>query len=233
MLRCRPDYSLPKNAPVAGFRHQAAFVFEYGTGIFKHSGVLDKFIGDGVMALFGVLSKSDGEGGRQDALQAVRAACEFRRSFDSILSRWLDEWKLYTPQKIDIGLACGIHTGEALVGNVGTDFRDQFTALGPHVNFASRIEARAKAGQILVSQSTEARIKEKAKLEPGGEINDIKNIPGTFNLCSILDTNTVGAMTFMRPLGARSSRLETAALAKRPAVAFPRVPTGSRCRSSH
>lgn len=156
--------------------------------IFKHSGVLDKFIGDGVMALFGVLSKSDGEGGRQDALQAVQAACEFRRSFDGILKRWLDEWKLYTPQKIEIGLACGIHTGEALVGNVGTDFRDQFTALGPHVNFASRIEARAKTSQILVSQPTEARIKDKAKLEPAGEINDIKNIPGTFSLFSVLDT---------------------------------------------
>jgi adenylate cyclase len=84
-----------------------------------------------VMALFGVLAKPDSDSDRQDALQAVRAACEFRRSFDTILKRWLDEWKLYAPQKIEIGLACGIHTGEALVGNVGTDFRDQFTALGP------------------------------------------------------------------------------------------------------
>ena len=125
-----------------------------------------------VMALFGVLAKPDSDSGRQDALQAVRAACEFRRSFDTILKRWLDEWKLYTPQKIEIGLACGIHTGEALVGNVGTDFRDQFTALGPHVNVASRIEARVKPNQILVSRSTEARIKDKAKLEPAGEIND-------------------------------------------------------------
>jgi class 3 adenylate cyclase len=168
----------------------AGFLRDYcdaaATTIFKHSGVLDKFIGDGVMALFGVLRNGDGD--RQDALDAVRAACEFRNTFDSIVNRWLDEWKLYTPQKIEIGLACGIHTGEALVGNVGTDFRDQFTALGPHVNFASRIEARAKARQILVSQSTEARIKGKAKLEAAGEINDIKNIPGTFNLFSVLET---------------------------------------------
>ena len=170
----------------------AGFLRDYcdaaATTIFKHSGVLDKFIGDGVMALFGVLSHSDGNGGRQDAMDAVRAACEFRTSFDSVLNRWLDEWKLYTPQKIEIGLACGIHTGEALVGNVGTDFRDQFTALGPNVNLASRIEARAKPRQILVSQSTEARIKNKAKLEAAGEINDIKNIPGTFSLFSVLET---------------------------------------------
>lgn len=170
----------------------AGFLRDYcdaaATTIFKHSGVLDKFIGDGVMALFGVLNKPDDGGGRQDALQAVRAACELRSIFDSILKRWLDQWKLYTPQKIEIGLACGIHTGEALVGNVGTDFRDQFTALGPNVNFASRIEARAKPRQILVSQSTETRIKDKAKLEAAGEINDIKNIPGTFSLFSILET---------------------------------------------
>ncbi len=170
----------------------AGFLRDYcdtaATTIFKHSGVLDKFIGDGVMALFGVLNQGDGNGGRQDALDAVRAACELRTSFDSVLRRWLDEWKLYTPQKIEIGLACGIHSGEVLVGNVGTDFRDQFTALGPNVNFASRIEARAKPGQILVSQLTEARIKKKAKLEAAGEISDIKNIPGTFSLFSVLDT---------------------------------------------
>lgn len=156
--------------------------------IFKYSGVLDKFIGDGVMALFGILSESNDGGDHRAALEAVRAACEFRNCFDSILKRWADEWKLYTPQKIEIGLACGIHTGEALVGNVGTDFRDQFTALGPHVNFASRIETRAKARQILISQSTEARIKEKAKVDPAGEINDIKNIPGTFSLFAVLES---------------------------------------------
>jgi adenylate cyclase len=170
----------------------AGFLRDYcdaaATIIFKHSGVLDKFIGDGVMALFGVLSNGGNGGGHTDALQAVRAACEFRSRFDSILNRWLEEWKLYTPQKIEIGLACGIHTGEALVGNVGTEFRDQFTALGAHVNFASRIEARAKPRQILVSQSTEARIKDKAKLATAGEISDIKNIPGTFNLYSVLET---------------------------------------------
>jgi class 3 adenylate cyclase len=169
----------------------AGFLRDYcdaaATVIFKHSGVLDKFIGDGVMALFGVLQNGSEEG-RLDAIAAVRAACELRVTFESILSRWVDQWKLYTPHKIEIGLACGIHTGEALVGNVGTDFRDQFTALGPNVNFASRIEARARAGQILISQSTETRVKDKAKLEAAGEISDIKNIPGKFSLFSVLES---------------------------------------------
>src|SRR5580658_497366 len=161
--------------------------------IFKHSGVLDKFIGDGVMALFGVLHNGSEEG-RLDAVAAVRAACELRVAFESVLGRWIEQWKLYTPHKIAIGLACGIHTGEALVGNVGTDFRDQFTALGPNVNFASRIEARSKPGQILISQSTEVRIRDKARLEAAGEISDIKNIPGRFSLFSVLDSTQLPLM---------------------------------------
>jgi class 3 adenylate cyclase len=156
------------------------------TTVFKHTGVLDKFIGDGAMALFGVLSPGEGSE-KEAALQAVRAACAFRETFESIVSHWQAEWRLYSPQEIDIGLGCGIHTGEALVGNVGADFREQFTALGPHVNFASRVEARAKPRQILVSRSTEARVRDKVVLEPAGEIDDIKNIPGKFSLYSALD----------------------------------------------
>jgi class 3 adenylate cyclase len=147
--------------------------------IFDHNGLLDKFIGDGVMALFGVLNHKDDDG-KSDATDAVRAALRLREQFGPLVDRWMEQWTLYTPQKIEIGLGCGIHTGDVLVGNVGTDFRDQFTALGPHVNFAQRIEARAKSGEILLSQSTEARIRSAIRAERTGEINDIKNVPGEF-----------------------------------------------------
>jgi len=89
------------------------------------------------------------------------------------------------PDKIEIGLGCGIHTGEVLVGNVGTEFRDQFTALGPNVNFTSRIESRSKASQILISQSTEARVRGAVKIVRDSEISEIKNIPGTFVLYEV------------------------------------------------
>ena len=152
--------------------------------IFEHGGVLDKFLGDGIMALFGVLNHRDDEG-RADALDAVKAARAMQPKFGKLASKWLEEWKLYVPDKIEIGLGCGIHTGEVLVGNVGTDFRDQFTALGPHVNFANRIEARSQSGQILLSQSTESRVRENVRLSPAGEISDVKNIPGTFPLFEV------------------------------------------------
>ena len=79
------------------------------------------------MALFGVLNHK-GDDGKADAIAACRAAIDLRSEFDVVYGKWLEQWKLYTPQTIDIGVGCGIHTGEALVGNVGTIFRDQFQA---------------------------------------------------------------------------------------------------------
>lgn len=152
--------------------------------IFAHNGVLDKFIGDGVMALFGILNHKDDKG-KADAIAAVKAAIELRSKFDSMVKKWMEQWQLYVPDKIEIGLGCGIHTGEVLAGNMGTEFRDQFTALGPHVNFASRIESRSKPGQILISQSTQARVKKTITIKKTGEISDIKNIPGTFALFEV------------------------------------------------
>jgi class 3 adenylate cyclase len=166
----------------------AGFLREHGDtaarAIFEHGGILDKFIGDGVMALFGVLSRTD-DHGRSDAIAAVRAALALREQFTALANRWVEQWSLHAPQKIEIALACGVHTGEALVGNVGTEFREQFTALGQTVNIASRIASRAQGGQILVSQSTEGRIREVLALAPAGEVADIKNVPGTLALFAV------------------------------------------------
>src|SRR5262249_26556120 len=100
----------------------AGFLREYCEAasriIFKHCGLLDKFIGDGVMALFGVLQPKD-DHGKSDALSAVCAAVDTQLAFTQIVKKWSEQWALYTPTKIDIGLGCGVHTGEVLVGNVG------------------------------------------------------------------------------------------------------------------
>jgi adenylate cyclase len=153
--------------------------------IFSHGGVLDKFIGDGVMALFGVLDCKDDDG-IQDAVAAAETALEMRLQFRKVLEKWMPKWQLYAPDNIEIGLGCGIHTGDTLAGNVGTEFRDQFTALGPNVNFAARIEGRSRSGQVIISQSTEARIKNGSfRISPLDSISDIKNIPGTFQLFEI------------------------------------------------
>ncbi len=176
VLKAHPDL-------IAGFLKD--YCESAARAIFAHDGVLDKFIGDGVMALFGVLNHRNDDG-KADASAAVQAAVEFRRSFTKVMERWMEKWQMYVPDKIEIGLGCGIHTGESLAGNVGTEFRDQFTALGPHVNFASRIEGRSAAGQIVISQSTEARIKGLPfKVSKVSEVSDVKNIPGTFSLYQV------------------------------------------------
>ena len=167
----------------------AGFLREYfkvaSEVIFKHQGVLDKFIGDGVMALFGALNGKDEEG-HQDACDAIKAAIELRKCFEQVRNDWMEQWVLYTPQNIDIGLACGIHTGETLVGNVGTESSDQFTALGPHVNLAQRIESRATKGQILISASTKARISNHFEVNKIDAINDVKNISGEFDIFEVI-----------------------------------------------
>lgn len=155
--------------------------------IFKHQGVLDKFIGDGVMGLFGALNGKD-QIGQSDAINAARAAIEMKERFRHVLRKWMEQWVLYAPQTIEIGLGCGMHTGETLVGNVGTDNRDHFTALGPHVNFAQRIEGRASMGQILISASTAARISDFFVLTKKESIDDVKNIPGTFDILELIDS---------------------------------------------
>ncbi|MGO9304644.1 MAG: response regulator [Candidatus Korobacteraceae bacterium] len=152
--------------------------------IFEHHGVLDKYIGDGVLGLFGALNHKNDEG-RQDAVHAVGAAIGLQRHFAGVLKKWTEQWALYTPQTIEIGLGCGIHTGEVLVGNVGTELRDQYTALGPNVNFAQRVEARSGKNQILVSTPTQVRVKDHFELQEVGIINDVKNIPGEFRLFSV------------------------------------------------
>lgn len=168
----------------------AGFLKEYfevaAKAIFEHHGVLDKYIGDGVMGLFGALNQRSDEG-RQDAIHAVGAAIDLRRQFNILLEKWAEQWTLYTPHSIEVGLGCGIHTGEVLVGNVGTNVRDHYTALGPNVNFAQRIEARSVKDQILISASTQARVRDHFELQEAGVISDVKNIPGEFRLFSVAD----------------------------------------------
>jgi adenylate cyclase len=153
--------------------------------IFQHDGVLDKFVGDGVLGLFGALDAAEDEG-VADARHAASAAVALRSVFDELLSKWLTRWQLYTPQVIDVGLGCGIHTGEVLVGNVGSGARDQFTVLGPHVNFAKRLEGRAGKGEILISAPTEARVRGQFEAADGGILEGVKNIPGEFRMFAVL-----------------------------------------------
>ncbi len=98
--------------------------------IFEHDGVVDKFLGDEIMALFGIREEDNSGEGRHGAERALRAACANRDNFEPVKLKWMRQWRLVEPREVDIGLGCGIHTGEALVGDVGAARRSEFTALG-------------------------------------------------------------------------------------------------------
>lgn len=111
--------------------------------IFKHGGTLDKYIGDGLLALFGAPYEND-----LQATQAVRAAIELQRRMRGFRA----ELKRDGLPEIEIGI--GINTGQAVAGFVGSETRLEYTAIGDAINTASRLESVAKAGQIIISEHT-------------------------------------------------------------------------------
>lgn len=111
--------------------------------IFAHGGTLDKYLGDGLMALFGAPTATP-----EDACNAVAAAVAMQRQM-RIINEELEGIEL---AQISIGI--GLHTGEAVVGYIGSERRSEYTAIGDTVNLAQRLESNAEGGQILLSEAT-------------------------------------------------------------------------------
>jgi adenylate cyclase len=111
----------------------------------QHGGVVDKFMGDGVMVLFGVPEPREGS-----AADAVRTALALRDGLAALNLRN----RALGGREIRVGV--GIHTGEAVVGFIGSHLRQSYTAIGDVVNTASRLESATKehGWDILISQET-------------------------------------------------------------------------------
>lgn len=128
--------------------------------VFKYNGTLDKFIGDGVMAMFGAPVKYDNH-----AEMAVRAALEMKKQTANLEERLMQ--KLGFTVRFGIGINCG----PAIVGNIGSEeLRLDYTAIGDTVNLAARLESNAKPGQILISDNVHERVKELFEIESMDEI---------------------------------------------------------------
>ncbi|MEO6051127.1 MAG: adenylate/guanylate cyclase domain-containing protein [Pyrinomonadaceae bacterium] len=111
--------------------------------IFAHGGTLDKYIGDGLMALFGAPTATP-----DDAKNAVNAAVAMQRMLLTLNP------ELIADGYAGILIGIGLHTGEATIGYIGSEQRSEYTAIGDTVNLASRLEANATDGQILISEAT-------------------------------------------------------------------------------
>ncbi|HET7838196.1 MAG TPA: adenylate/guanylate cyclase domain-containing protein, partial [Rectinemataceae bacterium] len=149
-----------KLAPEAVVEFLNAYMTRMVECIEATGGVVDKFIGDAIMAVWGApLSK--GSAG-EDALQAVRAMFMMR---DSLIEFNRDRGG---PDKPLIRIGCGVNTGPCLAGQIGSLQRMEYTVIGDAVNLASRIEALNKpfGTDILVSESTYELVKQEVRAEP-------------------------------------------------------------------
>jgi class 3 adenylate cyclase len=111
--------------------------------IFRHGGTVDKFIGDSVMAIWGAP-----EAHEEHARDALRAAQDMLAWLEIGNRTWRERFG------IQVRLAIGVNTGECVVGNIGSESRMEYTAIGDVVNVAARLEAIARPQQILVSGAT-------------------------------------------------------------------------------
>ncbi|HEX5834862.1 MAG TPA: adenylate/guanylate cyclase domain-containing protein [Pyrinomonadaceae bacterium] len=123
--------------------------------IFAHGGTLDKYLGDGLMALFGAPTATP-----DDASNALNAAVAMQRRLLGI------NRELHEEGFPEIGVGMGLHTGEAVVGYIGSDRRSEYTAIGDTVNTSSRLESNALGGEILLSDATAKAAHSRYKLKP-------------------------------------------------------------------
>lgn len=125
--------------------------------VFKFDGVVDKYIGDALMAVFGTL-----EDEKEAEFRAVGAALEFI----SVISEMNEERRRAGKKSITIGV--GVNTGELVAGFIGCSKRLEFTCIGDTVNTASRICDCAEPNQVLISESTYEAVKDRIEADDEG-----------------------------------------------------------------
>ena len=149
--------SLSENMPPQEVVRMLNDYFELMVDIlFEHNGMLDKFIGDAMMGLWGAPVRRP-----DDALQAVRAAVKMQKR----LREWNEDRAAAGKFPIQVGI--GLHTGQVVVGNMGSSKALSYTAIGDGVNLASRLCGVAREGMVVISEECARRAgKDQFVLEP-------------------------------------------------------------------
>jgi len=126
----------------------------------KYNGVIDKFMGDSIMVLFGVPNSFD-----DDLERTLSCAIEMQLAMEDInkINESLDMPSLY--------MGIGINTGEVVAGSLGSEFHNEYTVIGNEVNLVSRLEAHTLRGQILLSENTYKIAKEYIEV---GDVNEVQ-----------------------------------------------------------
>ena len=141
-----------------------SFLNEYMTAMTRvvedGGGIVDKFIGDGIMAVF-----LPGDVEDNHALRAVRAGVRMQQRLGELRA----SWSASRPELMGVQARIGINTGEVVSGNIGSQTRMDYTVVGDNVNLAARIEVNARVGEVHVSESTYQAVEDHVtarRLEP-------------------------------------------------------------------
>jgi adenylate cyclase len=129
--------------------------------VMQEDGVVDKYIGDAIMAVFGApVPKAN------DAIHAVRAAVRMRQALKHLNERLAERGIA------ELKTGIGIHTGEVVAGNIGSEKRMEYTVIGDAVNLASRLESNTKelGVNVLISEDTYELVKDEISTRPVKEI---------------------------------------------------------------
>ena len=127
--------------------------------IFRHGGTLDKFIGDATMAVFNAPFDTE-----DYIYKAICTAWDIVQGGNRIEKEFLERYGKH------VGFGVGVNCGPAVVGNIGCDFRMDYTAIGDTVNTAARLEANAPRGTVYISEYVYEQVKDRIKVEDVGEI---------------------------------------------------------------
>jgi class 3 adenylate cyclase len=129
-----------------------------GSLVHRFEGTLERFLGDGLMIIFG-----DPIPCPDPCVRAVQMAVAMRGRLSELSSKWRRE-------SHELGFGIGIAHGYATLGAIGFEGRSEYSAMGTVVNLAARLCAEARDGQILVDSKVRAAISERATAEPVGEL---------------------------------------------------------------
>lgn len=150
--------------------------------ITQYRGTIDEFMGDGILVLFGApVSRKD------DASRAVACACAMQLKMGAVNERM----KQMGLPALEMGI--GVNTGEAIVGNIGSEKRTKYGIVGNQVNLTYRIESHTTGGQILISETTFKEVKSIVKIAGQRQISvkgiakpisiyDVWGVDGFYNL---------------------------------------------------
>jgi adenylate cyclase len=181
------------------------------TMVDEHQGVIDKFIGDAIMAVFGIpVPRRSSEEIAADARRALDCALAMSASLERLNARWTAEGRPTVRMRV------GIFTGELVAGNLGSKQRMNYTVIGDTVNTASRLESYNKdvgadrTCRIIAGAPTLALVSGEYAVEPVGKVElKGKSQPVEVYLVNGRQTATLGISRIMEPQHGSSPRATT------------------------